>query len=418
MTQTNQHEPIQPTADPERGPGNDAPPSERIPFLRLSITGVFMGLANLVPGVSGGTMVLALGLYDEFIGAVGDVTRLRIRPRPVIVLALLFGIALVTIVGLSSVVQYLMEMFLPGMLALFIGMTLGGSPLIYKETRPFDAGAVVAAVAAFVGMGLLAFVFRPDTGSANFLLYFLGGVIGSSAMILPGISGSYLLLIMGLYLPIIRGISTFKDGLAARDLEVLWAIGLEVLLPVGLGLVIGIAVLSNVLGYLLRRQRKVTLGFLFGLLLGSVLGLFPFKAPSFAKLPRYAAVEGGTRLLTVMPFGFDTGEESRIYSKLKELEREGVEVRLLGGAADRAPALEDLEVEERPGVVIAYDVDVPAEVRQAAEDAEIELMIVPNTEFTPGKGVLVLVLIGVGFAITYALGRMAPQEKDQPPQVP
>jgi putative membrane protein len=96
-------------------------------------------------------------------------------------------------------------------------------------------------------------------------------------MILPGVSGGYLLLVMGMYVPILSGIDAFKEGLKARDVAALLDPALGVVLPVGIGVVVGIVAVSNVLKVLLARFEKATLGVLLGLLLGAVVGLWPFQ---------------------------------------------------------------------------------------------------------------------------------------------
>ena len=426
--ETHQPEPDQPEpaeAETEaQAPGEPGP----LPYPRLAIGGVFMGLANLVPGVSGGTMVLALGLYEHFIGAVSDLTRLRFSARPIIVLAMLFGIGVVTIFSLSSAVQWLMETFLPGMLTLFIGMTLGGVPLLYKEIRPFSPGSVVGAAAGVAVMALIAFVLRPEAVNVTWPLLFFGGVLGSAAMILPGISGSYMLLIFGLYVPIIAGVSDFKDALKTMDFIQLVDVGIKLILPVGLGVVAGIVTLSNVLKWLLTRWHGPTVGFLLGLLVGSVLGLYPFKAPSVDKLVSHAipimapdptgqaraTIAGGR--LTVWLYGVDPLDDApALARKLDELDQAHARltVSYQHKTATPAPTLDDVKAASGSrAVLLAYDVDVPKEVRRAAAD-KVPLIIVPNTEYSEAKAWMGLGLIVVGFSITFLLGRL---NKESPRQ--
>ena len=96
-------------------------------------------------------------------------------------------------------------------------------------------------------------------------------------MILPGVSGGYLLLLMGQYVPILSAIDAFKEALTARDLAAAWGPAIAVGLPVGFGVVAGVVVVGNLLQWLLHHFRKATLGALIGLLLGSVAGLWPFQ---------------------------------------------------------------------------------------------------------------------------------------------
>lgn len=393
--------------------------SEKLPVLRLSITGVFMGLANLVPGVSGGTMVLALGLYEEFIESMARATRLPgqlmregVRPalrsfaRPAIVLLMLFGISFVTIVLLSSVIERLMALFQPGMLALFIGMTLGGAPMLWREMQPLRTPSVVGLVVGFSLMALIAFVFKPGGGDPGWVLFFIGGVVASSAMILPGISGSYLLLILGLYLPVISGISDGVHALRMRDLGAAIDIGLRIGLPVAAGLFVGIIAFSNLIKFCLEKFHAPTIGFLMGLLLGSVLGLYPFQTTSFDKLPRYAQNDQ----LMVVGYGWQATAGDPVYDGLRTLEQRGLRL-VVQEEATSLPSLEELAVARASGaVVVVYDQVVPRDIRKEAQRKEdnrrVELMTVPNAERTPVKTAIVVGLVGIGFVLTLLLGRL------------
>jgi putative membrane protein len=114
-------------------------------------------------------------------------------------------------------------------------------------------------------------------GNDSLWMLFSAGLVGASAMILPGLSGGYLLLLMGQYVPILSAIDEFKEALRARDLAAAMVPAWSVMLPVGLGVIAGVVVVGNLLQWLLHRYRKATLGVLLGLLLGSVVGLWPFQ---------------------------------------------------------------------------------------------------------------------------------------------
>jgi len=132
----------------------------------------------------------------------------------------------------------------------------------------------------FIGMALIALIQMQGGGSANrdgIVFLFLAGTAGAAAMILPGISGGYLLLLLGAYVPILAGIDAFKDALKGLQFDILFQVGLQVILPVGLGVIIGVLAVSNLLRWLLDRYEPATLGVLLGLLLGAVAGLWPFQ---------------------------------------------------------------------------------------------------------------------------------------------
>jgi putative membrane protein len=269
-----------------------------------------MGLANLVPGISGGTMLLASGVYTEFVEAVAAITSLRIRRRPVLVLASVVSAAALAILLLAGPVKELVVHRRWLMYSLFIGLTLGGIPVVWRMARPAGRATWLGAVAGFVAMGLLSLGQMQGAGesgdSANFLWLIMGGLAGAGAMILPGVSGGYLLLVLKLYVPILAGIDQFKEALRAGEFSVAMQPAVGVLLPVGLGVILGVAGVSNLLRWLLRHRRDVTLGVLLGLLLGAVLGLWPFQQSVEAVVGE--TVVKGQLLSAAMMAALDAGD--------------------------------------------------------------------------------------------------------------
>lgn len=250
--------------------------------LRSLVGGMLMGLANLVPGISGGTMLLASGIYPRFIAAIAEMTTLRFRVGSLVVLGTVVVAAAVGILLLAGVVKDLVVERRWIMYSLFIGLTLGGLPVVWRMARPATGAVWRGAAAGFVAMAALALAQQSGAGDAgaapsNFALLFLAGLAGAGAMILPGVSGGYLLLVLGQYVPILSGIEAFKDALGLRDLAAAMDPAMGVLLPVGLGVVAGVVGVSNLLKWLLARYAKATLGVLLGLLVGAVVGLWPFQ---------------------------------------------------------------------------------------------------------------------------------------------
>lgn len=244
--------------------------------------GLLMGLANLVPGISGGTMLLAAGVYPNFIAGIAEVTRLKFRGSSLIVLGSVVGAAMVSILLFAGVIKDLVVDYRWVMYSIFIGLTLGGVPVVKnlagkRTNTPFWGAAVVG----FLAMALLAWAQTQGLGAGGdgggIVLMFVAGLVAASAMILPGLSGGYLLLVMGAYIPILSGIEGLKDGLKTGSLDALMAPTLGVVLPVGIGVVLGVALVSNVLQWALEKHALPTLGSLMGLLVGAVVGLWPFQ---------------------------------------------------------------------------------------------------------------------------------------------
>ena len=248
---------------------------------RAGFAGVLMGLANLVPGISGGTMLLAAGVYPQFIGSIAELTRLRIRPASLAVLGTIVVAALAAIALLSGVVVRLVVDHQWVMYSVFIGLTLGGLPMVYALARPMRRSTWLGALAGFVVMAAIAMAQQMGAGAGGasggtLVGLFFAGAAAAAAMVLPGVSGSYLLLVMGQYVHILDAIDAAKDAIAARDVAAALATW-RVVVPVGLGVVAGIVGVSNLLKWVMGRYAHATYGVLMGLLVGAVAGLWPFQ---------------------------------------------------------------------------------------------------------------------------------------------
>lgn len=247
-------------------------------LLRSAVGGALMGLANLVPGVSGGTMLLAAGVYPQFIGGVAEVFTLRFRSATVLMLGCVTVAAAAAIVGFAGLVSQLVVHHQWVMYSLFLGLTLGGVPILWRMARPVDSVVVLCALGGIAVMGVIALVepaASADGGHGAYLLLFVCGLLAGSAMILPGVSGSYLLLVLGQYVTILSAISAARQAVAARDVAALLDT-LQVIAPVGLGVLAGVVGVSNLVKMLLDKFERPTLGVLLGLLLGAGIGLWPF----------------------------------------------------------------------------------------------------------------------------------------------
>ncbi len=244
--------------------------------------GTLMGLANLVPGISGGTMLLAVGIYPRFIEAVADTTRLRFRRQPLLLLIVVAAFGGLAILLLAGTLRDLVVNQHWIVYSAFIGLTLGGVPLVWRLAQPAGRAVWGGAAGGFAAMTALALLqSAPATGGAAAsgpLLLAVAGAAAAAAMILPGLSGAYLLLVLGQYVPILGAVAHLLVGLSSRDAGAL-VDAAGVLLPVLLGIAAGATVISNAVRLAMRRFRQATLGVLLGFLLGAVVGLWPFQAP-------------------------------------------------------------------------------------------------------------------------------------------
>ncbi len=263
---------------------HSATSSKTLLIIRGSIGGCLMGLANLLPGISGGTMLLATGVYPGFISAIAEITTFRFRIRSLILLASVVASAAFAILLLAGSVKDLVVNHRWIMYSLFIGLTLGGVPLVYRMARPISLSVPLGAAGGFAVMLVIAATRGASGGGegASTLLLFASGLAASAAMILPGVSGGYLLLLLGQYEAILGTIDQLKrgllgDGAGGGSDFALVLDALNVVIPLGIGIAVGVIGVSNLLQWLLQRFEKATLGALLGLLLGAVVGLWPFQ---------------------------------------------------------------------------------------------------------------------------------------------
>ncbi len=298
-------------------------------LLRSAVGGILMGLANLVPGISGGTMLLAAGVYPEFVEAVAGVTRLARRLRPWLVLAAVAVPAVLAIAILAGTIRDTVLLHRWIAYSLFIGLTLGGAPTLLRLLRPMSNVAMVSTIIAFLGMVGLAIVQegRSDavadveaTGGLPGL--FVAGFAGAAAMVLPGVSGGYLLLVLGQYVAVLDSVSAMADAVRSRSFDAVLA-ATPALAAIGIGVLLGVVIVSNLVRWLLRRHRDATLGALLGLLLGAVAGLWPFRE---AVTPEVGSVIRGVRIETIE-------QAAEIPLKHRPTQRFAPSGGVLGGAA-------------------------------------------------------------------------------------
>ncbi len=251
----------------------------KIPLIRCGLGGVLMGLANLVPGISGGTMLVACGIYTLFIDAVSDATRFRFSRKTVLVLGMVVAGTIAAIGGLAGTIHWALVNHRWEMFSIFIGLTLGGVPILWAMAKPIKKDThmgIVVGVLMMGGLVALQEMGGQSVGMSGTVGFIVGGAAAASAMILPGVSGAFLLLLLGLYEPIIGAIKDTISALKGGDVSAVID-QMSIIIPVGIGVLLGVAVVSNVLKWVLHRYERVTLGVLLGLIIAAPAGLYPFR---------------------------------------------------------------------------------------------------------------------------------------------
>jgi len=242
-------------------------------YLRLFITGFSMGAADLVPGVSGGTIAFIAGIYEELIYSIkkisGEVLKLvlqlkikeAIKETPLGFLVPLFLGVASAFLFLSRGLAYLLEAHPVYLWSLFFGLILASVWVVKKRVVTWDWWDIgvfaISAIASYLLVGLV-----PTHTPSTYAFMFLTGAIAICAMILPGVSGSFLLLVMGKYEQILT-------ALVERDIATLAL--------VGLGAVVGLSVFSRIVSYLFERYHDVVVAVLTGFMVGSLRKVWPWK---------------------------------------------------------------------------------------------------------------------------------------------
>ncbi|MDV0443459.1 DUF368 domain-containing protein [Methanorbis rubei] len=254
------------------------------------LRGVAMAVADSVPGVSGGTIAFLLGFYEKFIGSASDFL-LGTNEQRKAAFPFLFKLGVGWVAGFSVCVLILSTLFhtyIYEISSVFIGLTLIAVPIVIMEEKKYMKGKYLNLIYTAIGIAVvpLLMILNPATGgsgvdltqaSIGLAMYlFIAAIIAVSALVLPGISGSTLLLIMGLYIPLISAVS------AVMHLNFAYV---PMLIAFGLGMIAGLAISAKVIMYCFARYRSQTIYLCLGLLVGSL----------------YAIVLGATTLSEPMP---------------------------------------------------------------------------------------------------------------------
>ncbi|MER2090226.1 MAG: DUF368 domain-containing protein [Sporosarcina sp.] len=230
--------------------------------------GFFMGISDLIPGVSGGTIAFILGIYDDLLASISGFFSRDWRKHIGFLLPLGIGIG-ATLLLFSRVIEYLLKNHFAPTQFFFMGLVIGVLPFITKEAgvkKNFNWKHVILMILVGAALASLAFVKPHDMAvitsltASNAVGLFFAGWAGSMAMLLPGISGSFILLLLGVYSTAIGALSNLN---------------LPIIVVIGAGVIVGFIVSSKAISYLLKHFTYVTFAVIIGLIIGSVFVIYP-----------------------------------------------------------------------------------------------------------------------------------------------
>lgn len=227
--------------------------------------GVITGASMLIPGVSGGTMAIMLGFYDKMISAVSSFFK---DPKKNFITLLIYcGGAGIGILLFAKLILFITKSFEMPMMYLFMGAIIGSIPLLYKKTtiKVFPVWKIIFPVLGFVIVFVLDMLpenlleFNISMGPAEYITLLFAGIVIAVALVLPGISVSYMLLVLGIYQPVLTAVESFN---------------IAFLIPLGLSVLLGVFLTARVLEFAMKKYPDATFLTIIGFIVASVKDVF------------------------------------------------------------------------------------------------------------------------------------------------
>ena len=280
-------------------------------YIAVGFKGLAMGAADVVPGVSGGTIAFISGIYEELVVSISNINfsllktlqkegfKVAWKQLNGSFLAALFIGVLISILSLAKTIKYLLENEPILLWSFFFGLVMASIIFIGKQVQKWNYKLLLLAILGATFGYTITIVSSTSVTEINYLFLVFAGAIASCAMILPGISGSYILLLMGVY-PIVM------TAITNRDVKIISAIGV--------GVILGLLFFSKLLKWLFSKYKNEMLVVLTGIMFGSLNKVWPWKIT----VTTYINSHGETKPLleqSISPFSFD-GDPQLILSIL------------------------------------------------------------------------------------------------------
>ncbi len=252
-------------------------------YLSTAFKGMAMGMAEVIPGVSGGTIAFITGIYEKLLNSIkafGPEALSAFKKEGIagvwtaingsFLAALIGGMVMGIVVGVFGI-TYLLDNYPPAVWAFFFGLIIASAVYIGRQITRWSAAEIGCLIfGAIIAYGIT--IISPAEGSHNLLFVFLCGVLAISALILPGISGSFILLLMGMYTYIIN--DTLRPALSTFAID-----KLLVMFVFAMGCLTGLMTVSRLLSWTFKHYRSITLAMLTGFMIGSLNKIWPWRNP-------------------------------------------------------------------------------------------------------------------------------------------
>jgi putative membrane protein len=256
-------------------------------YLIISVKGLAMGAADVVPGVSGGTIAFISGIYEELIETIHklDIDFFRLWKKEGLnsawknynlsfLVALFSGVA-ISILSLAKLITHLLTTYPVLVWAFFFGLVIASILYVGKQITSWNFKVVLALILAAVAAYVITLAKPLGTPDSTWFLFF-AGFVAIIAMILPGISGAFILLLLGAYEAVIGTLNQFVEGITKFNWELFSEAFLK-LLVFAAGAIIGIKVFSRILNWLFKNHKNIILSVLTGFMIGALNKIWPWK---------------------------------------------------------------------------------------------------------------------------------------------
>ncbi len=256
-------------------------------YLVISIKGLAMGAADVVPGVSGGTIAFISGIYEELIETINglDIKFFSVwkkegflsswRTYNLSFLTALFSGIAISILSLAKLIKWLLHNEPLLLWAFFFGLVLASIVYIGKQIKVWKPKVILGIVLAAVFSYFITETEPFASPDSNWYLLFCG-FLAIIAMILPGISGAFILLLLGAYQTFITILNQLREGLVTMNTDLLWQ-AISKIIIIGIGAIAGLKLFSKVLNWMFKNHNNTTLAILTGFMIGSLNKLWPWK---------------------------------------------------------------------------------------------------------------------------------------------
>lgn len=248
-------------------------------MLKTVLQGMVVGIANIIPGVSGGTMMVAMGLYDKLIHAITHL-KSEFRQSLKLLLPIFIGAGL-AIVLLSRLFEFLLENYpIPTNFA-FCGLIAGSLPFIFKKVKGHSVtiGKMIPFLIFFAIVILMAVMGETGGKAADISFSFINviklllvGIVAAATMVIPGVSGSMMLMLLGYYDTILKTINNFIDAVLSFDLDSI-LVQCGVLVPFGIGVVLGIFLIAKLIEFIFMKAEIHAYYAIIGLIVASPIAI-------------------------------------------------------------------------------------------------------------------------------------------------